>query len=134
MLGGNRETVEAFQKGLGQIITGLTLVKDHTTEEDHLLIEFESGYKMRIFDDGQSCCESRWMHTDDDLAYHVGATLLNGEVRDGPEEQEGEYGECKESQFLILTTSKGQFTMVNYNEHNGYYGGFGVVVREVPDA
>lgn len=29
-----------------------------------------------------------------------------------------------ESQFLMIRTSLGVFTVVNYNEHNGYYGGF----------
>jgi hypothetical protein len=34
-----------------------------------------------------------------------------------------------ETQFLIVDTTKGSFTIVNHNEHNGYYGGFGLVAQ-----
>lgn len=53
---------------------------------------------------------------------------MSAESRDGPEEAD-EYGGSKESQFLIITTDMGAFTIVNYNEHNGYYGGFSIVAR-----
>ena len=126
MMSGNQETVEALQKGVNQQISSLSIKEEN---EDGLVFEFANGYKMRIFDNGQSCCEHRYMHTDDDLSYFVGATLLDAEIKDGPDE-EREYGE-KESQFLVVKTSRGEFTVVNYNEHNGYYGGFAIVVRSL---
>lgn len=121
---GNQETVEAFSKGVNQQIRSLSV-----TDEESLVFEFENGYRMRIFDDGQSCCEHRYMRTDDDLSYFVGATLLDAELRDGGSQEE-EY-ECKDCQFLVVKTSKGEFTVQNYNEHNGYYGGFAIVVRSL---
>lgn len=121
---GNQETVEAFSKGVNQQIRPLSV-----TDEESLVFEFENGYKMRIFDDGQSCCEHRYMRTDDDLSHFVGATLLDAELRDGGSQEE-EY-ECKDCQFLIVKTSKGEFTVQNYNEHNGYYGGFAIECRSM---
>jgi hypothetical protein len=35
-----------------------------------------------------------------------------------------ESGEDHDIAFLLVQTSDGVFTMVNHNEHNGYYGGF----------
>ena len=68
------------------------------------------------------------MHTDDELTDFHGAEFRGAEVRDGP--TKSKYGEPQESQFLIIHTSIGDFTVVNYNEHNGYYGGFWIVARE----
>lgn len=124
MLGGNQETVESFQGVIGKKISEIEI------SENELKIGLEGGEKIRIFDDGQSCCESRYMSTDDDLKYYIGANLLDGELADGPN-KEDEYGEAHEQQFLKITTSKGVFTIVNHNEHNGYYGGFSVVVRKM---
>lgn len=129
MLGGNAETVNVFQAALGKEIANLELIKGGAVD-GVLRFTFTDGTAMELYDDGQSCCESRWMHTDDKLDDFVGATLIDAEVRNGPTE-DGEYGEPKESQFLVVTTSKGQFTVVNYNEHNGYYGGFWLVARDV---
>lgn len=126
MMSGNQETVEALQKGVNQQISSLSIKEEN---EDGLVFEFANGYKMRIFDNGQSCCEHRYMHTDDDLSYFVGATLLDAELRDGGSQEE-DY-QCKDCQFLVVKTSKGEFTVQNYNEHNGYYGGFAIVVRSL---
>ena len=117
-LAGNADSVEAFKGALGKTITALTLGGD-----DALHFTFEDGSKIKLFDDGQSCCESRYMRTDDSLADYVGAQLLDAEIKAGPT-QEGEYGDEHEVQFLEVRTSKGCFTMASHNEHNGYYGGF----------
>lgn len=123
MLGGNEETVNAFLRGKGKRITKLNLGKDNA-----LHFEFEDGYKMKMFDDGQSCCEARYMRTDDDLSEFVGTVLTSAEIRDAPNVPD-EYGE-HEVQFLLVHTDKGTFTMSSHNEHNGYYGGFYIVVEE----
>lgn len=103
---------------------GKTIAACEVDEDNNLLrIQFDNGDILRIYDDGQSCCESRWIHTDDDLAYHVGAQLLNAELVDGPDPDQAGH-EVLDVQFLQITTSKGVFTVVNYNSHNGYYGGF----------
>lgn len=123
-LGGNKETVKAHSAAMGKVLKDLALV------DNELRLYFEDGTGIRFWDDGQSCCEHRWMHTDDELGDFVGATFQEAELRDGPTE-DSEYGEPKESQFLVIRTSVGMFTMVNYNEHNGYYGGFWIVVRPI---
>jgi hypothetical protein len=117
LLGGNEESVNAFKGAIGKKISALSL-----GEDDALHFVFEDGSKLKLFDDGQSCCESRYMRTDDDLNAFVGAELLSAVVREAPNEAD-EYG-GHEVAFLVVTTSKGAFTMASHNEHNGYYGGF----------
>lgn len=123
-LGGNEETVNALKKGLNKIIKSLALDK----EADKLCFEFTDGYKMSIFDDGQSCCESRYMTTDDDLSSLEGQALTGIELKSAPDIYD-KYG-AHEVQFLVITTDQGQVTLENHNEHNGYYGGFAIVARE----
>jgi hypothetical protein len=110
----------------GVPITRIYMVEDDDSRAviDTLCIKLRNGAVLSISDQGQDCCEHRYMSTDDDFADYVGATLLSVEVRAGgniPNEYE-----YHETQFLVVTTSKGVFTMVNHNEHNGYYGGFWV--------
>lgn len=122
-LAGNKDSVEALKAAIGKTIKSLAV-------DDALEMKFEDGTGICIFDNGQSCCEHRYMNTDDDLTHFVGAVFQKAEV--SPQEDEAkDYGECKECQFLIITTSKGQFTCANYNEHNGYYGGFSIAVRRL---
>ena len=108
---------------------GKTISDLRFSENDSALsITFADGSKLTLFDDGQSCCETRYMRTDDNLAEYIGGRLLGAEVKDVPEligfwEDEDEYGD-HDIQFLEITTSKGSFVMSNHNEHNGYYGGF----------
>lgn len=98
-------------------------------DEDDLRILFTDGTGIKIWDDGQNCCEVRYMRTDDDLSYFNGATFLLAQTQDGPDVEDG--CEVHETQFLIVTTSKGSFTVVNHNEHNGYYGGFSMACEEI---
>jgi hypothetical protein len=115
MLGGNEESVAAFTASKGKTINALELT------EDALTFTFTDGSRLVLADSGQSCCESRYMRTDDVLDDFVGGTLMDAEVRDGPD-IELNYG-THEQQFLVVTTSKGVFTVASHNEHNGYYGG-----------
>ena len=112
------EMIEIPATLIGKSITALRL-KDE-------ILEFAFGDKLRfeISDDEQLCCERRYMHTDDDLPYYVGAKILSIEVRDVPNEPD-EFEE-HEVQFLIVNTSKGAFTVETHNEHNGYHGGFDI--------
>ena len=124
LLAGNEETVETFNQAVGKTISNVEV-----NDDSELVFIFTDNTAIKLFDDGQDCCENRWMHTDDDLSYFVGSTLQEAKVGEGPTENED--SEPKESQFLIITTSKGQFTVVNYNEHNGSYGGFLIRCQEV---
>lgn len=116
--GPDTDTATAITNVLGKKLIGVAVDE----EKNHLLLSFDNGASIRVWDDGQSCCESRYMSTDDDLAPFVGATLTNLELRDGPR-VDNDY-ETHDQQFLVVTTSLGSFTVVNHNEHNGYYGGF----------
>lgn len=117
-MAGNSQSVEDFTRGVGHTITALTLDAD-----SGLHFEFDDGYKMKLFDDGQSCCEHRYMTTDDKLSDFVGSQLLSAEVNEAPD-IEDENGEAHEVAFLVVKTSIGVFTCETHNEHNGYYGGF----------
>jgi hypothetical protein len=116
-LGGNASSYKAFTDAVGKTIAAL-----HLGEDDALHFEFNDGSKMKLSDEGQSCCEHRYMRTDDDLTYYIGAKLMDAEIKDAPD-QEYEHGD-HEVQFLEVQTDKGVFTMASHNKHNGYYGGF----------
>lgn len=119
MLTDNNASVNAFKGALGKAIKSARLGDD-----DALYLAFDDGTGIRFADEGQSCCESRYMRTDDDLASFVGAKLLGAEIKEAPTAAPPyEYGE-HEVQFLEVQTDRGVFTMASHNEHNGYYGGF----------
>lgn len=121
-LGGNLESVEAFKAGVGKTITDVTL------DNESLALRFTDGSGICFYDNGQSCCESRYMRTDDNLKDFIGGTFDNAVIKDAPPIPY-EYGD-HEVQFLEIQTSKGQLMMSSHNEHNGYYGGFSIVVRK----
>lgn len=123
ILGGNEETVNTVKSSLNKTIEKVWLDE----ETDKLNFKFTDGTGMYLFDDGQSCCEHRYMVTADDLTEYENAKLLDVELKYAPD-QEYEYG-THEVQFLDVKTDKGVFQMANHNEHNGYYGGFWLVAR-----
>jgi len=123
MLCGNDESASVAQRAIGLTITKLVLGDD-----DALHFGFEGGFGMKVSDQGQSCCETRYMRTDDDLSSFVGSKLLGLLIKQAPNEQ-AEYDE-HEVQFLEVQTDRGCFTMASHNEHNGYYGGFDVRCSE----
>jgi len=124
-LGGGSRNVPS--KYYGREIAAVTLDKDR----DRLEIQFTDKTKIAIWDDGQSCCESRYMTCDDDLQSLVGHKLTRIEAKEGPETS-GEYGDEHEQVFVEIGTDAGFITIANHNEHNGYYGGFGLTITEEP--
>lgn len=120
MLGGNEESVAALSAALNKVIADVRLVNER------LCFKFTDGSGIRLYDDGQSCCESRYMTTDDKLDDFVGATLTGVRIETAGN-RAAEYDTVHEVQFLLVDTSKGTFTMESHNEHNGYYGGFWIV-------
>jgi len=126
MLSGDRGG-ECFLSAVGKRIKAIEV------DDDELRLAFEDGSRIKLFDDGQSCCERRYMTCDDDLSYYIGAQLLDAEIKDAPDEED-EYGEVHEVQFLEVKTSKGSFTVASHNEHNGYYGGFWIKAAEMEGA
>lgn len=120
ILGGGTEN--SASKYYGRKIT------DASFEDNSLNLTFEDGVKINIFDDGQSCCESRYMTTSDDVKWLIGKTLKEIAVKTAPDEPY-DYG-SHEVQFLEVMTNDGCITFANHNEHNGYYGGFGMNITE----
>lgn len=98
-------------------------------DDERLKLGLDDGKTISIWDNGQSCCENRYMRTDDDLQSLVGGKLIRIEAKEGPDE-EGEYGNVHEQVFVEVATDKGWITIANHNEHNGYYGGFGLTITE----
>lgn len=119
MLSGNEDTVNAIKSSLNKVIESVTLVED-----EKLLFKFIDRTRLTIWDNGQSCCEHRYMKTDDDLNEFSGAVLLDFELKSADPIPD-EYGE-HEVQFLDVKTTNGTFQVASHNEHNGYYGGFNI--------
>ena len=125
MMGGNEESANAMKRALGKTISDIELT------EEALFITFVDGYKIKLSDEGQTCCESRYMYSDDGLSWFIGSKLTDAEVKEAPN-IEDEWG-AHEVAFLVVTTSKGAFTIETHNKHNGYYGGFLVRCAIVED-
>jgi hypothetical protein len=127
MFSGNGDTVEAVQSVIGKLITALSL----DAETDRLTIEVD-GAKITMQDEGQSCCERRYMRTDDTLADFIGAEIRDMEIRSAEDATvKGEWDEEHDIQFLVIITDRGNITFSNHNEHNGYYGGFWITASKV---
>ena len=105
------------------------VIKSVAMSEDELNIHFEDGTGIQITDEGQSCCEHRYMTTDDDVNSLVGSVIQTIMVKSGPE-AEDDY-EVHDQEFLEIQTNKGFISIVNHNEHNGYYGGFSLNIKEI---
>lgn len=117
-------------QAVGKVIKQIRILEDDRRGSS-LEIRFEDGTGIEFFDDGQSCCESRYMSVDgDDLTEFVGAKYVEAFVKDGPE-IESEYGDVHEIQFLEVRTSKGSIAVSAHNEHNGYYGGFSITIKKI---
>lgn len=123
-LAGNKESTDTFAEAIGKTIAEVKM------KDDALLFRFADGFGMKLSDNGQSCCESRYMTCGDDLSTYAGATLLGGEVAPAPDVQH-EYA-SHEVQFLRIQTSAGAIVCETHVEHNGYYGGFAVEAEKLP--
>lgn len=75
------------------------------------------------------------MTCDDDVNDLVGHNWISADVQDGPslKDENEEYAEDHDQQFLIVRTTGATITVANHNEHNGYYGGFGLTIEENED-
>jgi hypothetical protein len=116
--------MKIYEKALMKTISDLKITPDGDGE---LHITFDDNTGIVIWDNGRDCCESRYMITDDNLKDFIGSKFMDMELRNGPNIDDGE---CHEQLFLLINTSYGTFTVVTHNEHNGYYGGFSVSIRE----
>ncbi len=133
-LRGNEDTARVLHESAGQTIASLTL-KPAVVRDDvaALIFRFTDGTAMQLRDEGQQCCEVRYMHTDDRLSDFVGAQFRSAKIRSVPLISTDEYDGKHEIQFLIVKTSIGEFTIETHNVHNGYYGGFSVEASVVEE-
>lgn len=114
--GRSQEEVDRYTSAIGKIITHAAL------ENDTVKLAFEDGSTLGFYDDAQSCCERRYMSTDDDVSSLVGRVFKGIEIKDAPSIS-AEYEE-HDVQFLEVVTDRHRVVFANHNEHNGYYGGF----------
>lgn len=89
-------------------------------------ILFTDKSRLYISDNGQCCCEYRYMTCDneDSFDYYTGATYLGYDF--GDLDYKDDRYDIHEIQFLNIRTSKGVLVFASHNEHNGYYGGFSI--------
>lgn len=123
MLAGDEDTAQAVGASLGKTIESVRVV------DNQAIITFTDNSVLTLWDDGQSCCEHRYMSCADyDLPTFKGANLISVEVVDGGQ-QDKDYN-VHEIQFLNIVTSLGTIQVANHNEHNGYYGGFSIAAKK----
>jgi hypothetical protein len=120
--GWDSATKEAATAAVGHRISSIEL------RGDKLRIGLDDGRTLELYDGAQGCCEHRFMTTDDELDYFIGAGLLDIDLRPGASES-STVDDFEDTEFLDIRTSRGVFTMVNHNHHNGYYGGFDITAR-----
>lgn len=135
------------QPGIGAMLHYLSGGSDHDPAEyygqkimavelregdgpNRLRLGLSGGKTIEIWDDGQSCCERRYMTCDDDVKSLVGQELRRIEAKPGPD-VEDDYGDYHEQVFVEVGGDRGFITIANHNEHNGYYGGFGLTITEL---
>lgn len=116
----NGGTAATLKSVVGKVLVSAVFANNE------LYLEVADGTMIRLFDDAQNCCERRHMSCDDALSTYVGGVILDFELADGPDGGPGR-NMYHDTQFLRIHTTKDIITVVNHNEHNGYYGGFGIV-------
>ena len=123
--GGSKNDPKKYE---GRTITNAYLDEVFNGDSGAMTLEFDDGVKIRIWDDGQSCCESRYITCDDDPKSLVGSKLKDIVVT-GSDDSESDY-DVHEKVFIEVATDQGHIKFVTHNEHNGYYGGFGLTITE----
>jgi hypothetical protein len=121
--------LDVVAHAVGNTIASLALVPSGSNPgvyatQDRLELRFTGGGGVLLSDDGQSCCEHRYMSTDDTLDEFAGSRLCGISVRRDLGRAEDDDGETHEQAAVVIETSRGRITLVTHNEHNGYYGGF----------
>lgn len=109
---------------------GLRIVE--ASLDEGLKLTCANGWVITLNDEGQSCCESRYITCDDDVGSLVGGVFYG--VRKCVtgrewEDDEDDDDEVHDVVFIDVVTSVGSITLCTHNEHNGYYGGFSVTIR-----
>lgn len=129
----DKQSRNVMDKHVGKIVGTVAMVnsgeKYHNPDVDIIVIHFTDNTAMQVRDDGQSCCERRYMRTDDELGSVVGGVFLGVEIRDVPRVDRDAACEAHEVQFFVVRTDRGNLVFSSHNEHNGWYGGFNIVLE-----
>jgi hypothetical protein len=120
---------DAMAPYYGMKIHAAEIVNHGHEEALRLVFKGKKAPKIEIFDGGQDCCEHRYMTCDDKVKSLKGGILQKVEVVDTVITKK--YGDPHEQCFVKIETDKGFITICTHNEHNGYYGGFSLRVREL---
>ena len=125
LVGGSANSADKYY---GRKIAGAEI------NENFLRLCFTDGQNIWIWDDGQSCCESRYITCDDNVKDLIGGTLIGIEAKkvSNITDEYKEYDEVHEQVFIEIKTDKGFITFTTHNEHNGCYGGFVLTITEKP--
>jgi hypothetical protein len=99
-------------------------------QAERIELRLTDGSSFALRDDGQSCCEARYITCDDDLSELAGAKLTSIELRSAPSLNDDE-DEPHDCQFLAIMTDRGEAVFTTHVEHNGYYGGFSIIVEDL---
>jgi hypothetical protein len=120
----SKDSAEVVTRHAGKVIGVARMLGES------LQLVFVDGCAIRIADDAQACCEVRDMTCDDDLESFRGDKFLGVDVLDVLDGPAVSDSSAHNVLFLHVRTSGGSITCQTHNEHNGYYGGFDVVVKE----
>lgn len=116
---------EPVEKYIGRTI------KTAAFGDNKLTLTFTDGVTIAVTDEGQSCCETRWITCDDDPAALNDSVLMAIAAKEGPN-LPSQYGDdVHEQVFLEISTNKSSISLATHVEHNGYYGGFALQIKEV---
>ena len=120
-------TVKTINESLNKVIAEAALEEEQDIFNG-LLIRFTDRTGICLYD-YPTCCENRYMTTDDDLNELKGAKFLGVELKEV--EMTDDQDQEHEIAFLDIKTDKGVFQIVSHNEHNGYYGGMSLFARPI---
>ena len=102
-----RKFPEGFEGLEGMEVSAVTVGEEHA-----VIMCGEVG--VRITDEGQDCCESRYITTDDDPARLIGsrlASITSGEVK----EADGMDDECHDIVFVTIRTDTAELVLQSHN-------------------
>lgn len=111
-------------------IVGKQILGTRLDDNDNVvLLVLEGGYSLTLSDDGQSCCETRYITCDDNLSDLIGSKFSHIKELKHTTVDDDEYENEHEIVFVEIRAEDTFCTICTHNEHNGYYGGFNLNVR-----
>jgi hypothetical protein len=104
------------------------IISSATVDEDGCYLGFTDGSRLSIADEGQSCCEQRYVTCDDSPEDLVGQPYAGYEVKESTNDHEDDY-DVHDAVFVEVKAGLSSIVMETHNVHNGYYGGFDITEK-----